>query len=64
MADDTLTQKTARELASLIATRSVSPVEVLDAHLAAIERKNSSSTPSSRLQPIRRGARRAPPKTR
>ena len=35
-----LTRKSARELASLIRTRAVSPVEVLDAHLAAIERLN------------------------
>ena len=40
MADKTLTRKTARELALLIKTRAVSPVEVLDAHLAAIERLN------------------------
>jgi amidase len=40
MTDDTLTRKPARELASLIATRAVSPVEVLDAHLAVIEREN------------------------
>lgn len=40
MADATLTRKTARELAALIKTRAVSPVEVLDAHLAAIERLN------------------------
>ncbi len=40
MADKTLTRKTARDLAALIKTRAVSPVEVLDAHLAAIERLN------------------------
>jgi amidase len=40
MADQTLTRKSARELASLIRTRAVSPTEVLDAHLAAIERLN------------------------
>ncbi|MBX9823493.1 MAG: amidase [Xanthobacteraceae bacterium] len=40
MSDDTLIRKSARALASLIATRAVSPVEVLDAHLAAIKRKN------------------------
>ena len=40
MSDDTLTRKSARELASLIAARAVSPVEVLDAHLAVIERQN------------------------
>ena len=40
MADPSLTRKSARELASLIRSRAVSPVEVLDAHLAAIERLN------------------------
>lgn len=40
MADQSLTRKSARELASLIRTRSVSPTEVLDAHLSAIERLN------------------------
>jgi Asp-tRNA(Asn)/Glu-tRNA(Gln) amidotransferase A subunit family amidase len=40
MADRTLTRKSARDLAQLIHTRAVSPVEVLDAHLAAIERLN------------------------
>ena len=40
MSDATLTRKTARELASLIRTGAVSPVEVLDAHLAAIDRIN------------------------
>jgi amidase len=35
-----LTRKSARELARMIRTRAVSPVEVLDAHLAAIERIN------------------------
>jgi amidase len=40
MAELSLTRKTARELARLIRTRSVSPVEVLDAHLLAIERFN------------------------
>ena len=40
MADQSLTRKSARELASLIRTRAVSPVEVLDAHLAVIERLN------------------------
>jgi amidase len=42
MADWSLTRKTARELASLIRSRAVSPVEVLDAHLAEIERLNPS----------------------
>jgi len=40
MADETLTRKTARELAALIKSRAVSPVEVLDAHLAVIARLN------------------------
>jgi amidase len=40
MNDETLTRKTARELASLIRTGDVSPVEVLDAHLAVIDRVN------------------------
>ncbi len=40
MADQALTRKSARELASLIKSRAVSPVEVLDAHLAEIGRKN------------------------
>jgi amidase len=37
---DNLCRKTAVELAALIATRAVSPVEVLDAHLATIARLN------------------------
>src|SRR5580658_2057596 len=37
---ESLSRKTAVELASLIATRAVSPVEVLDAHLATIARVN------------------------
>src|SRR5215831_8089320 len=40
MADKSLTRKTARELAAMIKSRAVSPVEVLDAHLAAIARVN------------------------
>jgi amidase len=40
MADLSLTRKSARELGALIRGRSVSPVEVLDAHLAAIEQIN------------------------
>jgi amidase len=40
MADLSLTRKSARELAKLIRERAVSPVEVLDAHLAAIEAIN------------------------
>ena len=38
MADISLTRKSARELASLIRTRKLSPVEVLDAHLAMGDR--------------------------
>ena len=40
MAGDGLTRKSARELASLIRIRAVSPVEVLEAHLAVIEQLN------------------------
>ena len=40
MSDETLTRKSARELAALIASRAVSPVEVLDAHLTVIARVN------------------------
>src|SRR5271169_1208362 len=40
MVDVTLTRKSARELARLIRERAVSPVEVLDAHLAAIAEIN------------------------
>src|SRR5438045_4141313 len=40
MSDNTLVRQSARELARLIRTRAVSPVEVLDAHLAAIEALN------------------------
>src|ERR1700691_5656219 len=40
MTDATLAHKSARELARLIRTRAVSPVEVLEAHLAAIEALN------------------------
>jgi amidase len=39
-ADHSLTRQPARELARLIRTRAVSPVEVLDAHLDVIERVN------------------------
>src|SRR5580700_11695172 len=42
MGDVTLTRKSARELARLIRERTVSPVEVLDAHLAAIAEINPS----------------------
>ena len=37
---ESLSRKTAVELASLIAAKAVSPVEVLDAHLAVIARVN------------------------
>ena len=37
---ESLSRKTAAELVSLIATRALSPVEVLDAHLAVIARVN------------------------
>ena len=40
MTDNSLTHTSACELADLIRTRAVSPVEVLDAHLAAITRLN------------------------
>jgi amidase len=40
MTDAALVRKTARELAKLIASRAVSPVEVLDAYLAVIEALN------------------------
>jgi amidase len=40
MTDDSLTRKSAFELAELIRSRAVSPVEVLDAHLAVIEQVN------------------------
>lgn len=42
MADVTLRRKSARELARLIRERAVSPVEVLDAHLAAVAEINPS----------------------
>jgi amidase len=40
MSDNELVRRSARELARLIRTRAVSPVEVLDAHLAAIATLN------------------------
>ena len=40
MANESLTQKTAGELVSLIKAREITPVEVLDAHLAVIARVN------------------------
>jgi amidase len=40
MSDNTLVHQSARELARLIRTRAVSPLDVLDAHLAAIKALN------------------------
>src|SRR5262245_59288251 len=40
MPDESLARKSARELAALIKARKMSPVEVLDAHLAVIARVN------------------------
>ncbi len=40
MTDESLSRKSARELAALIKSRAASPVEVLDAHLAVIARVN------------------------
>jgi amidase len=40
--DEALTRKSACELAALVRSRALSPVEVLDAHLAVIERLNPS----------------------
>ena len=40
MAEGELTRKSAGELAALVRSRAVSPVELLDAHLAVIERLN------------------------
>lgn len=40
MADEALTRRSARELAAMIKARAVSPVEVLDAHVAVIARLN------------------------
>ena len=40
MTDNSLTRQSARELARLIRTRAVSPVEVLDAYLEVIEALN------------------------
>ena len=42
MTDVTLTRKSARDLTRLIRTRAVSPVEVLQAHLAVINKLNPS----------------------
>jgi amidase len=40
MPDESLTRKSATELAALISSRTISPRELLDAHLAVIERVN------------------------
>ena len=40
MSDNTWVRQSARELARLIRNRAVSPIEVLDAHLAAIAALN------------------------
>jgi len=40
MADESLTRKSARALVALVKSRSISPVEILDAHLAVIARLN------------------------
>jgi amidase len=40
MANESLTRKSAVELAALVKSRAITPVEVLDAHLAVIERVN------------------------
>ena len=40
MSNESLTRKTAGELVALVKSRSVTPVEILDAHLSAIERIN------------------------
>jgi amidase len=40
MANESLTRKSAGELVALVKSREITPVEILDAHLAAIERIN------------------------
>lgn len=40
MANESLTRKSAGELAALVKSREITPVEILDAHLAVIERVN------------------------
>jgi amidase len=61
MSDNTLVRQSARELARLIRSRAVSPVEVLDAHLAAIEELNPKLNAIVTLakEPARENARRA-----
>ncbi|MGA2817644.1 MAG: amidase [Xanthobacteraceae bacterium] len=60
-ADLTLVRKSARELARLIRTRAVSPIEVLDAYLAVIEALNPKLNAIVTLaaEQARDGARRA-----
>jgi amidase len=59
--DDALTRKSAVELAAMMRSRAVSPVEVLDAHLAAIARINPKLNAIVTLaaQSARAAARRA-----
>jgi amidase len=61
MSDNDLVRRSARELAQLIRTRTVSPVEVLDAHLAAIATLNPKLNAVVTLaeEPAREHARRA-----
>jgi amidase len=61
MSDNDLVRRSARELARLIRTRAVSPVEVLDAHLAAIATLNPKLNAIVTLaeEPAREHARRA-----
>jgi amidase len=40
MADESLTRKSARTLVALVKSRSISPIDILDAHLAVITRLN------------------------
>src|SRR5271154_6861326 len=61
MSDNNLTRKSARELARMIRTRAVSPVEVLDAYLKVIEALNPKLNAIVTLaaEEARNGARRA-----
>lgn len=61
MSDKTLVRQSARELARLIRTRAVSPLDVLDAHLDAIEALNPKLNAIITLaaEQAREGARRA-----
>ena len=47
MPDESLTRKSATELAALIRARRVSPRELLDAHLEVIERVNLLRSPDA-----------------